>query len=71
MLAVGMLEARAFISSVRKVRFVTGSLPFARTEIIISLATLLKILPRLASLACFLCLIFAHALCPLILHLLC
>ena len=65
MLSAGMFAALHFDRIVRRVMFEPGSPPLARAEIVSSLASLLKILPRLASAAPFLCLMVDHLLCPL------
>src|SRR5689334_3260908 len=66
MLSIGMLAARHFSSTIRSRGFMFASPPpiFAAMEI--SLLSLAKILPRLASNAPLKCLTFAHLLCPAI-----
>ena len=62
MLSAGMFTALHFPRIVRSVMLAAGSPPPLRAEIVSSLASLLKIFPRLASVAAFLCLIVAHLL---------
>src|SRR5258707_8787652 len=53
------------LSMARRSRgFIDGSAPPSREATVISLMSRVKILPRLASVAAFLCLIFAHLLWP-------
>src|ERR1700730_4462825 len=59
MLSAGMLTALAAVIAVRSRGFMSGSPPL-RAAIMISLIRRVKILPRLASSAPFLCLIVAH-----------
>ena len=59
------LSALAAVMAVRSLGFTVGSpLPPILAATVISLINLLKILPRLASVAPFLCLILDHLLCP-------
>src|SRR5256885_13194808 len=63
MLSAGMLTALAAVMAVRRRALASGSPP-VRAAIMISLIRRVKVLPRLASRAAFLCLIVAHLLCP-------
>src|SRR6266481_4359962 len=60
MLSLGMLEARAVVTAVRRRGLALMSPPPIRAATVISLIILVKILPRLASFAAFLCLIELH-----------
>src|SRR6185369_10050619 len=60
MLSLGMLEARAVVTAVRRRGLAFTSPPPIRAATVISLIILVKIFPRLASLAAFLCLIELH-----------
>src|SRR5882724_9064658 len=60
MLSAGMFSALAAAMAVRKRGFPSGSPPPAFAAMVISLIRRVKILPRLASSAPFLCLIVAH-----------
>src|SRR5712691_8886777 len=64
MLSAGMLTDLAFSTAVRRRGFESGSPPPTRAAIDISRMILVKILPRLASRAPFLCLMDAHLECP-------
>src|SRR6266571_6726331 len=64
MLSAGMLTDLAFSTAVRRRGFELGSPPPRRAAIDISRMILVKILPRLASRAPFLCLMEAHLECP-------
>ena len=59
MLSAGMLTALAAMMAVRRRGLLSGSPPL-RAAIMISLMMRVKILPRLASRAAFLCLMVAH-----------
>jgi hypothetical protein len=60
MLSFGMLCARAVVTAVRKRGLALMSPPPIRAATVISLISLVKILPRLESLSAFLCLIVLH-----------
>src|SRR3954466_7092393 len=60
MLSVGMLEAFAVVTAVRRRGLALMSPPPIFAATVISLISLVKILPRLASFAAFLCLIVLH-----------
>src|SRR5579875_4232041 len=60
MLSAGMFSAFAAATAVRRRGFASGSPPPDRAAIVISLISRVKILPRFASSAPFLCLIVAH-----------
>jgi hypothetical protein len=60
MLSVGMLLCRAVTTAVRSRGLALTSPPPMRAATVISLMSFVKILPRLASLAAFLCLIVLH-----------
>src|SRR6185312_12496462 len=64
MLSEGMFSALAASTAVRRRGLDSTSPPPARAAMAISLIKRVKILPRLASVAAFLCLIVAHLLCP-------
>src|SRR5690348_4174106 len=64
MLSAGMFSAFAARMAVRRRGLASGSPPPMRAATVISLIILVKILPRLASSAPFLCLIVAHFECP-------
>src|SRR2546425_10476884 len=64
MLSAGMFTDLAFSIAVRRRGFELGSPPARRAAIDISRMILVKILPRLASSAPFLCLMDAHLECP-------
>src|SRR5688500_16401810 len=64
MLSAGMFTALALSTAVRRRGFELGSPPPRRAAIDISRMILVKVLPRLASRAPFLCLIDAHLECP-------
>src|SRR5881296_1618205 len=66
MLSEGMFALRHFRSTMRKRGFMSGSDPPWRVQMVISLPSLAKIRPRLASIAPLKCLTFAHLLCPAI-----
>src|SRR5215831_15198254 len=59
MLSAGMFSALAAATALRKRGFLSGSPPLL-AAMVISLISRVKILPRLASSAPFLCLIVAH-----------
>src|ERR1700733_14176128 len=63
MLSAGIFSALAAATAVRSRGFESGSPPL-RAAMVISRMSLVKILPRLASSAPFLCLIVAHFECP-------
>src|SRR5512143_291343 len=63
-LSAGMLAALASVMALRSAAFLSGSPPPARAAMLISRIRRVKILPRLASVAAFLCLIDAHLECP-------
>src|SRR6202046_5387414 len=63
-LSLGMFSPLAARIAVRRRGFVTGSAPPVRAAIVNSRMSLVKILPRRASVAAFLCLIVAHLECP-------
>src|ERR1019366_4023513 len=60
MLSAGMFSALAARTAVRRRGFESESPPLMRAATVISLISLVKILPRRASAAPFLCLIVAH-----------
>src|SRR5215813_4177757 len=60
MVSLGMLWARAASTAVRSRGLALTSPPPRRAETVISLMSFVKIFPRLASLAAFLCLIVLH-----------
>src|SRR6266852_714377 len=64
MLSAGMLTDLALSTAVRSRGFEAGSPPPIRAAIDISRMILVKILPRLASSAPFLCLMECHLECP-------
>src|SRR5262249_23432367 len=64
MLSAGMLTALASSIALRSRGLPPGSPPPSRAAIVISLMSLVKRRPRLASAAPFLCLIVAHLLWP-------
>src|SRR5579863_7959849 len=64
MLSLGMFSPLAVRMAVRRRGFVTGSAPPVRVAMVNSRMSLVKILPRRASVAAFLCLIVAHFECP-------
>src|SRR5439155_19720669 len=64
MLSAGMFTDLAFSTAVRRRGFELGSPPPRRAAMDISRMILVKIFPRLASRAPFLCLIDAHLECP-------
>ena len=64
MLSLGMLAARHLSSTMRRRGFMPGSPPAILAAMVISLLSLAKILPRLASIAPLKCLTLAHLLCP-------
>src|SRR5580692_1625768 len=64
MLSLGMFSPLAARMAVRRRGLVSGSAPPVRAAIVSSRIILVKILPRLASVAAFLCLIVAHFECP-------
>src|SRR6185312_13601348 len=64
MLSAGMFSALAASTAVRRRGLLSTSPPPARAAMAISLIRRVKILPRLASVAAFLCLIVAHLECP-------
>src|SRR5262245_16638146 len=64
MLSLGTLLARASSIAARRRGLPPGSPPPTRAATVISRRILVKILPRLASVAAFLCLMVAHLLCP-------
>src|SRR6185436_14398773 len=64
MLSAGMFTDLAFSTAVRRRGLEPGSPPPRRAAIDISRMILVKILPRLASRAPFLCLMEAHLECP-------
>src|SRR5579872_796743 len=63
-LSFGMFSPLAARMAVRRRGFVSGSAPPTRAAMVNSRITLVKILPRRASVAAFLCLIVAHLECP-------
>src|SRR5690606_692584 len=65
MFAAGMLTALAASIAVRRRGFPSGSPPPSRAAMVISLITLVNILPRSASVFAFFRLIVAHFECPL------
>src|SRR5436190_616717 len=62
--SLGMLPALASRIALRKRALASGSPPPVRADTVISLMNLVKSLPRLASVAPFLCLIECHFECP-------
>src|SRR5271157_1140557 len=70
MFSAGIEPALAAVMAVRR-RELDSGLPPERAAITISLISRVKILPRLASSAPFLCLIVAHLECPDMAHLKC
>jgi hypothetical protein len=60
----GMLLSVALSIASRRRGFIDGSPPPRRAATVISLIRRVKILPRFASAAAFLCLMFAHLLWP-------
>src|SRR3712207_5852331 len=64
MVSLGMLAAFASETALRRRAFASGSPPPVRAATEISLISLVKTLPRLASKAPFLCLIVCHFECP-------
>src|SRR4051794_22270614 len=70
MLSFGMLTSRALSIAYRSLRLASGSPPPWRAAMMIARLSLLNSLPRLASIAPFLCLIVAQCECPDILILL-
>src|SRR5574337_46091 len=60
MLSAGMFSALAARMAVRRRGFESGSPPLMRAATVISLISLVKIFPRRASAAPFLCLMVAH-----------
>src|SRR5256885_13987562 len=64
MLSAGMFSALAARIAVRRRGLLSGSPPPFLAAMPISLIRRVKVLPRLASRAAFLCLIVAHLLCP-------
>src|SRR5687768_5495156 len=65
MLALGTLMALAAMTAARRRAFMSGLPPPSRAAIVTSLAALVNIAPRLASVAPFLRLMVAHRECPL------
>src|SRR5271167_1836887 len=63
-LSLGMFSPLAVRIAVRRRGLVTGSAPPVRVAMVNSRISLVKILPRRASVAAFLCLIVAHFECP-------
>src|SRR5277367_2782152 len=63
-LSLGMFSPLAVRIAVRRRGLVTGSAPPVRVAMVNSRMSLVKILPRRASVAAFLCLIVAHFECP-------
>src|SRR5579863_4537654 len=64
MLSLGIFSLFAERMAVRRRGLVMGSAPPVRAAMVNSRIILVKILPRLASVAAFLCLIVAHLECP-------
>src|SRR5579859_5015852 len=64
MFSLGMFSFLPAKIAVRNLGFESGSPPPTRAAIVISRITLVKMRPRLASVAAFLCLIVAHLECP-------
>src|SRR6059036_1457842 len=64
MVSLGMFCAVALSMASRNRGFIDGSAPPRRAATVISLMRRVKILPRFASVAAFLCLMFAHLLWP-------
>src|SRR5581483_11297290 len=62
--SLGMFSFLAAAIAVRSLGLVSGSPPPTRDAIVISRISLVKMRPRLASVAAFLCLIVAHFECP-------
>src|SRR5271163_3551440 len=64
MLSLGIFSLFAERMAVRRRGLVIGSAPPVRAAMVSSRIIFVKILPRLASVAAFLCLIVAHLECP-------
>src|SRR5215210_4932160 len=64
MLSFGIEASRAFWTAVASVGLPSGSPPPSRAATVIARASLVNCLPRLASVAAFLCLIADHLECP-------
>src|SRR5271155_3903089 len=64
MLSLGIFSPLAVKIAVRRRGFVTGSAPPVRAAMVNSRMSFVKILPRRASVAAFLCLMVAHFECP-------
>src|SRR6266581_6359166 len=64
MVSFGMLLSMALSTASRRRGLLDASPPPSLAATVISRMSRVKILPRLASLAAFLCLMFAHLLCP-------
>src|SRR5579864_4979343 len=64
MFSLGMFSFLPAKIAVRNLGLESGSPPPTRAAIVISRITLVKMRPRLASVAAFLCLIVAHLECP-------
>src|SRR5262245_800511 len=64
MLSLGMDTARALSMAYRSFKFIVGSPPPWRAAMMMARLSLLHSLPRLASMAPFLCLIVAQCECP-------
>src|SRR3989344_5804305 len=64
MLSVGILKFRARSTARRSLGFVAGSPPPSLAATLTARASLENKFPRLASVAAFLCLIWAHFECP-------
>src|SRR2546421_7541918 len=64
MLSFGMLTERALSMAYRSFRFIAGSPPPWRAAMMMARLSLLNSLPRLASIAPFLCLMVAQWECP-------
>src|SRR5213078_3288655 len=62
--SLGMLPALASRMALRRRALASGSPPPVRAATVISLMNLVKSLPRLASVAPFLCLMLCHFECP-------
>src|SRR5207245_11401894 len=62
--SLGMFSFLAAAIAVRSLGLESGSPPPTRAAMVISRITLVKMRPRLASVAAFLCLIVAHLECP-------
>ena len=67
-LSFGIFASQAFSIAKRKRGLDAGSPPPCFAATVISLISLVKILPRWASTRAFLCWIFAHLLCPAIMY---